>query len=184
MFVEPTDGFYDARQPHPVDDASTLQGVASFAVQAPANADFGDGACWSLCETNHNPTVHPGLGPNAIASVLDNGGGMYTVTLSRPITHGEVTTLTYTSKSGLTVVTGTFYFLPGDAGADGTSAPADVLAVIDSLNGVTLLPVSQVDMDRDGTPAQADILRVIDLLNGADVFEPFVNVTIDGTGCP
>ncbi len=185
-FVDPPDGFVDARQPHPIANASTLLGVSQFIVQAPENAEFDGGACWLLCETNNNPGVHPGLTPNSIVDVSNDGGGTYTITLARPIAHGEMTTITYdtTAGGGSTIVTGTFHYLPADANADGTSAPADVLAVIDSLNGVTPLPASQVDMDRDGTPAPADILRVIDLLNGAGVFEPFVNVTIDETGCP
>ncbi len=181
-FDDPVDGFIDALQPHPVSSTTPLQGIDTFHVTAPALA--GDPTCWALCETANNTAVHLGIGLNDIAGITDNGDGTYTITLDRSIAHGEVTTLTYTSESGSTVVTGTFYYMPGDANADGTSAPADVLAVIDSLNGVTPLPDSQVDMDRDGTPAPADILRVIDLLNGANAFEPFVNVTIDPTGCP
>ncbi len=178
-FDDPVDGFLDALQPHNVNSTTPLQGIDTFEVTAPS----GDESCWALCETNNNPAVHPGLAANVISNIVDNGDGTHTITLDRPIAHGEVTTLTYESDSAV-VTTGTFYYMPADANADGTSAPADVLAVIDSLNGVTPLPASQVDMDRDGTPAPADILRVIDLLNGANAFEPFVNVTIDETGCP
>ena len=179
-FVDPIDGMFDARQPHTPAAATPMMGIDTFVVTAPAG---GSDACWSLCETDNNPVVHPGVAPNGIASVVDNGGGSYTITLDHPIMHGELTTLTYTSGTAVTS-TGSFYYMPGDVNDDGTAAPADILSLIDSLNGVTPLPDSQTDADRDGTPAPADILRVIDLLNGAGVFAPYLNVTMDPVGCP
>jgi hypothetical protein len=183
-FIEPPNGFIDARQPHLVNDATALQGVDTFVVAAPDNADFDGGACWSLCETNDNPGMHLDLSPNSIVSVADNGDCTYTVTLDRAITPGELTMITYSSSTGATVAAGTFTFLPGDADGDRTAAPADILAVIDSLNNVVALPVERADMDRDGTPAPADMLRVIDLLNGAGAFQPWLDVAIGGAGCP
>ena len=179
-FVDPVDGAFDARQPHAVNSATPLLGYDTFEVTAPVGALE---SCWTLCETDNNPSVHLGLAANDIAGVVDNGGGSYTITLDRAITHGEVTTLTYTSDLAATT-TGTFRYMPADVNDDGTSAPADILSLIDSLNGVTPRPAEQTDADRDGTPAPADILRVIDLLNGAGEFEPFLNVTLDETGCP
>lgn len=57
-------------------------------------------------------------------------------------------------------------FLPGDVNLDGTSTPADVLALIDSLNGQVLLPLEQMDVNRSGIAEASDVLRLIDLLNG------------------
>jgi hypothetical protein len=128
--------------------------------------------------------MHLDLSPNSIVSVADNGDCTYTVTLDRAITPGELTMITYSSSTGATVAAGTFTFLPGDADGDRTAAPADILAVIDSLNNVVALPVERADMDRDGTPAPADMLRVIDLLNGAGAFQPWLDVAIGGAGCP
>ena len=184
-YVDPADGLWDARQPHPV-DSTTPQGYSTFEVTAPERADAADGGCWQLCETNNNPDLHLGLAANSIVSVVDNGGGSYTITLDRPIAPGEVTTITYdnTGYGGVTTTTAVFSYLPADTDGDGTAAPADILAVIDSLNGVVPLPDSQVDMDRDGDPAPADILRVIDLLNGAGDFVIWLDAQIDPTGCP
>jgi hypothetical protein len=181
-FDSPADGFLDARQPHDLNDAGLLQGVTEFEVTAPANDD--DIACWELCETNNNPALHTGLPANDIASVVNHGDGSYTIALVRPIAAGEVGTLSYTSYTGATAVTGVFTSHPADTDGDGTSAPADILAVIDSLNGVVPLPDARGDVDRDGTQAPADILRVIDLLNGAAAFQPCNGVMIDPTGCP
>jgi hypothetical protein len=184
-FVNPVTGFHDARQPHEVDDV-TPQGVKTFQVTAPEGADADGGACWQWCETGHNPGMHSVLAENGIASVVDNGGGSYSITLDREIAPGEVTTLTYdnTAYGGSTVVTGVFTYLPSDADGDGTSAPADILAVINSLNGVVPLPDERVDMDRDGDPGPADILRAIDLLNGAGDYNAWLDVQINSAGCP
>ncbi len=61
-------------------------------------------------------------------------------------------------------------FLPGDVNGNGTTTPSDILTLIDSLNGVSLLPQWSSDVDRSGIPAPADILTLIDLLNGAGTF--------------
>ena len=181
-YIDPPSGFYDARQPHPVDDALALQGVNELHVQAPPRADHP--ACWDLCETNNNPAMHPGYLPNWINHITDDGGGNYTIHLGRPITQAELTTVEYLFAPPDPGMIGLFWYLPGDADADHTSAPADILAVIDSLNGITPLPQERCDMDRDGTCAPADILRVIDLLNGAAQFGPYLNVQINRQGCP
>jgi hypothetical protein len=125
--------------------------------------------------------MHPDLAPNGIAEIVYVGGGSYLITLDRPITHGEITTITYdnTAFGGSTVAASTFTYHPGDVNGDGTSAPADILSVIDSLNGVTPLPIERCDCDRDGQAAPADILCVIDLLTGAGAFEPWNGAVID-----
>jgi hypothetical protein len=182
--IDPLVGWVDARQPHPVDNATTLQGLSAITVYAPGGADIVD--CWTLCETNQNPAMHPpGLPANDIAGIADNGDGTFTLTLDRAIMPGEVTELTYTSTSGTTVSSCRFIAHPADVDVDETSAPADILAVINSLNGVIPLPDNLVDLDRDGEAAPADILRVIDLLNGAGAFEVWLDVTVDHDApCP
>ena len=76
-------------------------------------------------------------------------------------------------------------YMPADVNGDRTAAPADILAVIDQINGVTVPPLElwQADTDRDGTVAPADILRVIDLLNGAGVYESWLNRSIGPSPC-
>ena len=182
MFDVPPDGFLDARRPYPVGDAGYLEGVNTFVVTAPPGADrLG---CWESCETDNNSEMHTGMAPpNPLLGVEDNGDGTFTITLERPIAHGEVTTITYSSSTGATVVTGAFTYLPGDCDGDGTTAPADILCVVDCLNSPPC-ELSRCDCDRDGECAPADILCVIDLLNGAGEFEPWLDVMIDPEGCP
>ncbi len=75
---------------------------------------------------------------------------------------------------------------PGDVGADGASNAADVLELIDALNGdPTALGSYRTDVDRSGVTNAADVLGVIDLLNGADCFDAWNNVVFPGCGhCP
>ena len=48
-FLDPVDGTVDARQPHPPDDDSIFLGIDSLLVEAPTGAAIW--GCWSLCET-------------------------------------------------------------------------------------------------------------------------------------
>ncbi len=89
------------------------------------------------------------------------------VWLSDAIDPGAWTTITHL-PTGATLRLG---YLPGDVNGDGTTSPVDILALIDSLNGVTERPIWSTDIDRSGVANPADILRLIDLLNGADGFD-------------
>ncbi len=78
-----------------------------------------------------------------------------------------------------TGVTTRFGYLPGDVNGDGTAGPADILALIDSLNGVgPPRPIWSLDIDRSGVTGAPDILAVIDLLNGAGGFDPWNGVSL------
>ena len=59
-------------------------------------------------------------------------------------------------------------FLPGDVDASLQSNALDVLALIDSLNGVAPLPLVRSDINRSEQSEPSDVLRLIDLLNGAN----------------
>ncbi len=86
-WLDPPDGVVDAGQPHDVSSTTPPQGIDTILVGAP------DGAvesCWELCETDDN-----NLGPNGIAGVVGDGMGTYTITLERPITPGSLTTIRY-----------------------------------------------------------------------------------------
>ncbi len=48
-FLDPPDGTVDARRPHPPHDAGVLEGIDSILVAAPPGADIMH--CWTLCET-------------------------------------------------------------------------------------------------------------------------------------
>ena len=71
-------------------------------------------------------------------------------------------------------------FLPADADGDGTSAPSDILRLIDDLNGVHDPPMEhwQCDIDRSGVCGPPDILRLIDLLNGVNTSRAWLNVSL------
>lgn len=171
-FVNPASGTVDARQPHPVNSTTPRQGINSLTVTGPAGADA---SCWSVCET-----VADGAAI-AISNVSANGGN-YTITLSRPITAGAVTTVSYTPGSG-TRTTGSFISHPGNVNGDSQSAPTDILRIIDCLNNVTpniTCPwgVYSQDIDRSGALNPADVLRVIDILNGADAFVVWNNTPL------
>ncbi|UCC32727.1 MAG: hypothetical protein JSU86_10670 [Phycisphaerales bacterium] len=166
-FIDPPDGVVDARQPHPIGNPGTLQGIDTIIVGAPGGADA---TCFTLCETNENTALHPpyqpGFETNEIISVEYNGEGAYALTMKRPITPGEVTTISYTDGDGV-ASTGQFMSHPANVNSDGTAGPADILAVIDILNGVRPSPwgAYSADVDHSGAVGPPDILRVIDLLN-------------------
>ena len=193
VFVDPVlDGnneWFDSRQPYPYNDVANLQGRTTFDFTGPDNAEANDGACWSICETSANAGLHSGIGPAAptIVSVVNDGANNYTITLDRPITHGEVTTLTYdnTGAGGTMIFRATFRYLPADVDGSGMSTADDILAAIDSLTNVTPRPDDQVDADRSGEADAVDILGVINLLNGGGDHDLWLDVTIpSGPACP
>ncbi|MDO8632904.1 MAG: hypothetical protein Q7R41_20675, partial [Phycisphaerales bacterium] len=161
-FVNPPNGAVDARQPNAPGNPAALQGFQTFTVTAPAAAAT---SCWTLCETN------PGGSPNLIGNVAEGPAGTYTIALSRPISAGAVTTLTYSPTVG-TATTGFFTSHPANVNGDTAAAPVDILDLIDHLNGVRVPPLNiwQCDIDRSALCAPADILSEIDLLNGASGF--------------
>ncbi len=74
-------------------------------------------------------------------------------------------------------------YQPGDVNGDRTSAPSDILRVIDCLNNVATCEDYQCDVDRSNVCGPPDILRVIDLLNGAGTYPPYLNTQIP-IACP
>ncbi len=173
-FLDPLNGVVDAGQPHEPDDASTLRGIQSVVISGPAG--FEDSvndptfihACWSLCDSHPSVAV-----ANEITSITDNGNGLYTVNLLRPMTPGAVTTLTYTDGVGATSV-GTFTVHPGNVNADALTNAEDVAALIAVLRGKVPPPwdLFSADIDRSGSLGPGDLLRLMDLLNGSEAFAP------------
>ena len=125
--------------------------------------------CWMLCETGDTGS------PNAIESIVNHGNGTFTLTLERPITPGELTTLTYTSETGVSV-TERFAALPGDANSDRLVTAGDITHQINCINLVTPTPCDewQTDTNRSGVTNGQDILRLIDLLNGAGSYDVWI----------
>lgn len=174
-WIDPLQGTVDAGLPHDPNNAAAVMGIDTIQVNAPLGA--GSLACWTLCETAN------GGSPNSITNIIDNGAGDYTIELARPITSGAVTTINYTGDG----VSGVFTAHPGNVNGDGVSSAADVLAIIDILNGEATATWGSYssDIDRSGETTQIDILRLIDELNGADSLEPWMSTPNPAqTGCP
>jgi len=110
----------------------------------------------------------------SITSLEYAGWHTVNVHLSDVIEPGGWTTI----KHIPTTETVSLGYLPGDVNGDAKAAPADILWLIDCLNGVRSCEIWQCDIDRSGVCGSQDILRVIDLLNGAGVYEPWLNVSI------
>ncbi len=175
-WIDPLSGAVDARQPFAPEDANLLQGIDRITVSGPTSA--GQTCCWSLCETAQ------GAAPNAIDHIEQNTDGTFAVVLSRPITPGAVTSLTYVGSGA----TASFTSHPANVNGDAAAGPSDVLALIDCLNGLDSCPwdLLSCDMDHSGACAPPDILRVIDLLNGAASFAAWNDTALPAaTGdCP
>ncbi|MGB2987155.1 MAG: hypothetical protein WBE26_14890, partial [Phycisphaerae bacterium] len=85
------------------------------------------------------------------------------------------------------VYRGVFTSHPANTDYDGVSDAADVLAIIDYINGVDTPPWDiqySADCDHSGVIGPADILCVIDLLNGADLYDPWLDALLpECDGC-
>jgi len=126
-------------------------------------------------------TLEPAGGTVPTITGVDLTGSTAMVSLDGPIPTNAWTCFELIA-GGSKVCAG---YLPGDVNADRASVPADVLDLIDNLNGVLVppLPIWQCDTDRSGACQAADVLGVIDLLNGADAFDPWLNASLP-TPCP
>ena len=144
-------------------------------------------SCWTVQET-------AAFGPaNTISSVVENPAGTYKVTLSRVITAGAGTSITYTPTTGQPA-RGCFKSHAGNANSDGATLPSDILDIVDNINGVrrcpgtqTLCPLQpwQCDLDRSTQCLPADIITLIDMLigNGFTVANG-TNLPTGPAGCP
>ncbi len=183
VWIDPLPGTIDARMPVVGGDPEVLAGIDAITLGGPLNADL---ECWSICESNGNAALHPvypdELRVNGIREITDNADGTVTVHLTRPITPGEVSALTYTSDGGArsSLRLGA---LPGDVAGDGVATAADVLALIDVLNATAEPAWGDLSLDCDHSNAvvAADILCVIDLLNSG-----WYRVSLEGLAeqCP
>jgi hypothetical protein len=178
-FMNPASGIIDARQPFAPNTPGSPQGIAAVVVSGPPG--FENPVCWSLCETAVQGT------PNAISSIVHNGNGTYTLNLARAITTNAVTALTYQPDTG-NASRGVYTAHPANVNGDSASSPADIIFLIDILNGVAIAPhgLMSSDIDRSNQAGPPDILRVIDLLNGAAGYPNQLNraTPICGTCCP
>ncbi len=168
----PPDGAIDARQPSEL-DGSNPTGWQSIDLTFAGDLSLLPG----LVADDFAVTQEGGVEPvPTVVEVLPVEGEdrVVRVTLDRAISVRAWTTITHT-ESDTSVCLG---YLPGDVNADQTSVPADILRVIDALNGIIDLPIWSTDVDRSGEAGPPDILREIDLLNGADAYDTFLGATL------
>jgi hypothetical protein len=165
----PPDGAIDARQPSNPDGTGAAAGWQFVDVHFEPASPCPEPADFSV-------TAWAGEGPSPMVDSAERvNGSSLRVHLDKPITPVSRMTLTYL-PDGASVALG---WLPADVNGDGTSAAADILAMVDALNGVGGAKSAwQTDVDRSGVSGPPDILRVIDLLNGAGVFASYNGVSL------
>lgn len=117
--------------------------------------------------------------PPQITSVEILGSGA-TIHFNTPIHPGRWTCVKH-NASGEQRCLG---YLPADVNSNRFAGPADILDIVDNLNGVRNPPLQmhQCDIDRSNLCGPADILSEVDLLNGVTQF-PVANGT-RLTACP
>ncbi len=161
----PPDGAIDARQPSEPDGTNPV-GWQSFDIVFNGETCLTTAADFAVAQEGGV------LAAPTVVALEHVGPQTVRVLLSDMIEPGAWTTVTHLSSGAITRVG----YLPGDVNSDGTSAPADILKVIDALNGVgDPRAIWSTDVDRSGVAGPPDILRVIDLLNGAGVYQAWLN---------
>lgn len=168
MFVEPASGAVDARQPNPLLDAATLQGIQTFTIDATAGAVA---ACFTDCETLSDPF------PNDIASVVESPAGIYTIVLNRPITVGAATVINYNGTNRRD--RGLFTSHPGNVNGDPVADSADVTALTNCLINMDVnlhCPhgMLSMDTDRSGQLSALDLARLIEVLSGSHSYDAWI----------
>jgi len=167
VMSQPPPNSIDARQPSDVDGGNAT-GWQSIDL-------LFDGVAACLIADDFSISVEPTIEAPPVVTGVTATRNRVTLQLDKPIPPGRWTNIAY-QPTGTTVRVGA---LPADVNGDGTSGPLDLLALIDALNGVTILrPMWQVDLDRSGEVNSLDILREVDLLNGAGEFEAWNGRTL------
>lgn len=164
----PINGYIDARHPSELDGSNPV-GLNEVILRF--DRSIGD-----LPPTDLSVTLEGSAGAApTIDQINPLADDTVEVLFSSPIPPGAWTVITH-QPSGTSVRVG---YLPGDVNGDRMSSPVDILALIDSLNGVgPVLLISSTDMNRSGLAEPSDILRLVDLLNGADAFDVWNGATL------
>ncbi len=113
--------------------------------------------------------------PPQVIGILPNGDKSLSLFLTSAIAVGARTRIMH-AGSGSTLEVSS---LPGDVSGNGTSDPADVMALVEELDGmIDLLPDWSIDIDRSEALNPQDLARLIDLLMGANAFDPHNGVSL------
>lgn len=164
----------DARMPHPLDVPIPRFTMNRF------TANF-SGSTAALVPSSFTLTQIPsdtGDGLPLIASVIPSGNNA-DIVFSRAINFPAYTCV----KHNLSSKQCCFSVLPGDADASLFVQPLDAFAIIDNLDGqLPAVPIERCDINRSNLCTPGDLLTLVDLMNGANVFNPFLNATLQP--CP
>lgn len=157
----------DARQPSQI-DGSQIQGWQSI------DLNF-DGNVQGLALPDFSiEQIGGSLPAPSLNSIQILSPQSVRLLFNRPLEPGAWTTIHFESNDSQVRLG----FLPADVNGDGTAGPADILALIDSLNGVANRASFSTDINHSGIPEPSDILREIDLLNGAGTFAIWNGVSL------
>jgi hypothetical protein len=160
--IDPPSGVVDARDP----EAHFYDIILPVVLNAAPGAI--DESCWMPCDTKRKAYLSIGRGPE------ENTDGTITLQLYYfyPVfLAGSMVGFDYYDREG-TLTSHYFKLHPADVNADGISNPADILYLIDVLNGVRTAPFGHYSTDcnvsynNETTPV--DILCLIDLFNSTD----------------
>ncbi len=154
----------DARIPHLANSPLSRRGFSSVVLtfNGPAGSTEDSGADYTIEQSSGPPPVPP-----TITNVTVNGSTA-TLTLSAPIQPNLWTCIRHNASNKRACLG----YLPADVNSNRAAVPADILDLIDNLNGVRVpaLLIHQCDIDRSTICAPADIIAEIDLLNGSNLF--------------
>ncbi|MFQ5463091.1 MAG: hypothetical protein ACE5E5_10760 [Phycisphaerae bacterium] len=168
---QPANCAIDARQPYEPDTPWLPLGWTSVTLEMDPDCDAA-----IFVESDFSISVQNGPAPQITG--ITATANVVTLQLSDAIPAGQWTCILQ-QDTGRQVCLG---YLPGDVDGNGTSSPADILALIDAINGVAPRPEYATDTNRSGTSGPEDILRVIDLLNGASAFDAWLDQSLEA--CP
>ncbi len=166
--ADPPDGAIDARRPFDPSDSipvGWLETLLTF-----------DGSVDCLTPLDFNVTQQGGV--SAVPHVTDvqpTVGNRVHLFLNRPLPVLAWTTIRHVSSDS-SVRMG---FLPADVDGNAVSGPADIAALLDTLeDGTPARPIWSMDIDRSGEITPADLLEEIDLLTGSGKYNPFDGVAL------
>lgn len=165
----------DARRPHAPNAPGTLQGINSVAMTGSASCSM-----TGAVPANFAVTCTPAGAPCPTVNSVNVVAQTATVGLSSVIPAGKWTCIKH-NPSNQEVCLGS---LPGDCGGNLATAPADILDLIDHLNGIRNPPLNldHCDMDRSGACLGADIISIVDMLNGTNAYIVWNGKTL--SACP
>jgi predicted outer membrane repeat protein len=180
--ADPPSGTIDARGPFSPGTPSVEIGLGTQPITLDLGVPGIAAACFVLCED-----LGATAGTNAIDSVVDNGDGTYTFTLTQGIALGSPQGGVGVPGSTMIRYLGTgdyalYHRLPCDVDQSGQADSFDIARINDCINGVVSCPLWIADIDVSGEVNAGDALELINLLNGAGELDEWGNVSLPPGG--